>query len=160
MNNGKIDFAACQVHNKILVAGQEIEMTVLLEIASELESQVRATAQKEGVAPEVYIANLLQQHFSQHQQLWRNLPQDEAVLLEQINLGLPQETWQRYYKLIEKRRAETLAPDEHLELIGISDRLEEANARRIMALIQLAEIRHTTLDKLMDQLGLRPPTYV
>lgn len=85
------------------------------------------------------------------------LAHQEAALLQQINLGIDPAIWRRYNGLKTKRRAFTLTDAEHGELIAISDQLEIANARRVAALIQLAQLRHTSLETLMDQLGIQPP---
>jgi hypothetical protein len=58
-----------------------------------------------------------------------------------------------------RRKAETLTPDEQTELIALSDRLEEANARRIGYLAELARVRHTTLEAVMSELGLTPDSH-
>ena len=84
----------------------------------------------------------------------------EADLLQRINQGLPQETWQRYIELVARRRAETLTPDEHVALVALGDQIEEANARRIEYLVELATLRHTTLEALMRELSISGPTYV
>lgn len=81
----------------------------------------------------------------------------EAALLQQINLGIAPTTWQRYDALKAKRRTATLTGAEHRELIAISEQIEIANARRVAALIQLAQLRHTSLEDLMAQLGIQPP---
>lgn len=49
---------------------------------------------------------------------------------------------------------------EQQELKQLTDQLEIANAHRIEALIKLAYLRSTTLDGLIDELGIRPPAYV
>ncbi|MEZ4730970.1 MAG: hypothetical protein R3E79_27945 [Caldilineaceae bacterium] len=85
------------------------------------------------------------------------LAHQEAVLLQQINLGIAPATWQRYDLLKAKRRAATLTDTEHSELIVLGDQIELANARRVAALIQLAQLRHTSLEELMGQLGIQPP---
>ncbi|MCB0189058.1 MAG: hypothetical protein KDE31_32535, partial [Caldilineaceae bacterium] len=85
------------------------------------------------------------------------LADPEAALLQQINLGIDPAAWQRYDVLKAKRRAATLTDAEHSELIAIGDQIELANARRIAALIQLAQLRHTSLEELMNQLGIQPP---
>ena len=87
----------------------------------------------------------------------RTLAHQEAALLQQINVGINPATWQRYDVLKAKRRAATLTNAEHSELIAIGDQIEIANARRVAALIQLAQLRHTSLETLMDQLGIQPP---
>jgi hypothetical protein len=88
------------------------------------------------------------------------LPQNEAKLLQQATLGLSEDTWQRYYELSEKLQDEILQPGEQQELIGITDKMEAANVQRLEALTKLAELRQTTVDALLDELGLRPPAYV
>jgi hypothetical protein len=54
---------------------------------------------------------------------------------------------------------ETLTPDEQQELIELSDQIEFADAERLKHLILLAQLRNTTVDSLMDQLGLRRQVY-
>ena len=87
----------------------------------------------------------------------RTLAHHEAALLQQINVGLDPTTWRRYDVLKAKRRAATLTEAEHSELIAIGERIEMANARRVTALIQLAQLRHISLEELMNQLGIQPP---
>jgi hypothetical protein len=84
----------------------------------------------------------------------------EAQLLRKINEGLPAATWKRYRDLVAKRRAETLTVTEHVELISISDQIEEKNAERIGYLVELAQLRNTTLDEVMIQLGIVSPGYI
>jgi hypothetical protein len=80
----------------------------------------------------------------------------EFELLQQIEGSLAQIDWQRYQQLIEKRRAETLTSIEQNELIAFSDHLEAINSDRIHNLVKLAQIRNTTVNNLMIQLGLKP----
>jgi len=80
--------------------------------------------------------------------------------LQQINLGLSAQQWEQYHDWITKRRAETLTPDEQAGLIALSDQIEQANAHRIQALIQLAELRGQSLAEVMQSLGINPPAYV
>jgi hypothetical protein len=44
-------------------------------------------------------------------------------------------------------------------LIGLSDQLEEANAKRIDYVAQLATLRKSTVPALMKDLGFKPVTY-
>lgn len=83
----------------------------------------------------------------------------EAELLQKINIGFSEEEWSIYRSLIAKRRAGTLQPGEQQALIHFSDRREQANAERIQALAELAQIRQTTLDALMADLGIQSPGY-
>jgi len=58
--------------------------------------------------------------------------------------------------LKQKRRAETLTEAEHQTLIEISNQVEEANARRIKSLVQLAALRNVSLETLMADLQIMP----
>jgi hypothetical protein len=52
-----------------------------------------------------------------------------------------------YRDFIQQRDAEALSADEQTELIAVSDQIEEANARRIECLVQLADVpgkRHSS----------------
>lgn len=86
-------------------------------------------------------------------------PLAEAELLQQIDLGFPSDWWEGYEALKAKRRAEALTSEEHTRLIEMSDRLEEANARRMRALVELASLRSMTLEALMERLGLQTPAH-
>lgn len=135
-------------------------MTLRLEITPELESQLRAEATKHGLEPDAYVVQALQSQLAQTQSpKTPHLSETETRLLQTINEGLPPETWQHYNKLIEKRQAETLTPDEHKTLVELSDRIEELNARRIEHLAELARLRQTSLSALMQQLGITAPPY-
>lgn len=85
---------------------------------------------------------------------------DETTLLQKINQGLPLATWQRYHELVAKRRAETPTPEEHAGLIALSNQIEEAHARRMEYLVELARLRQISLEALMEQLGIKTPEYV
>lgn len=135
-------------------------MAIILDIAPELEAVVQSAAAKQGMTPDKYITGILKEYLQNTKAVPVHLSPLEAGLLEQINLGITEETWRRYHMLIEKRRAEQLAPGEQEILIQISNEIEKANARRIEALIQLAKLRHVSLDVLMNQLGIKRPSYV
>ncbi len=130
-------------------------MALTLDITPELESQLCEEAAKRGLDPSEYIVQTLQSQLAQTQSPDApRLSETETHLLQKINEGLPPETWQYYNTLIEKRQAETLTPDEHATLIGLSNRIEELNARRIEHLAELARLRQISLSALMQQLGI------
>ena len=76
-----------------------------------------------------------------------------------FNEGPSPDLWQRYNKLIAKRQAETLTPDEQAVLIALSDQIEEFNAHRLESLAELARLRQTSVLDLMQQLGIKAPSY-
>ena len=84
------------------------------------------------------------------------LTADEAALLQQINQGLPDDLQERFDALVARRRAETLTPQEHAELLALTERVEQTDARRLEHLVELSRLRKVPLKQLMEQLGLRP----
>lgn len=132
----------------------------ILEIAPDLEAALRREAARQGLDAQGYILNTLRARLiSPRPGSAPRLPAAEAALLQEINRGLSPESWQRYSALKEKRRAETLTPAEQTELVTLSDRMEELNVRRMERLIELARLRRTSVDALMDELGIKSPPY-
>jgi hypothetical protein len=89
-----------------------------------------------------------------------HLSQSETRLLLQVNQGLPAQTQRRFDELVAKRQAETISSEEIQELIQITDQVEQRDAQRLAALVELARLRGTTLDALMATLGIAPSGYV
>lgn len=125
---------------------------ITLALSPELEQRLRVEAAKQGLEPDRYILNTLQERLLSSP----TSPPTEAELLQKINIGFSSETWQQYHALIAKRQAETLTPAEHEILIQLTDRLEHLNVDRIRAMIQLAALRNQPLTELMQSLGINP----
>jgi hypothetical protein len=85
------------------------------------------------------------------------LPAAEADLLLRINAGLPDDVRRRSDELAAKRRGGTLTPDEHAELLQMTDDVERRQADRVAALTELARLRGVSLATVMAQLGIRAP---
>ncbi len=136
-------------------------MTALtLEITPDLESALRREAAKQGLDTQGYILSTLRERLGFARQIAAaKLPAEESELLQKINRGLPSERWHRYATLKGKRRAGTLTAGEQPELIALSDRIEEMNVRRMECVVQLARLRRTSVDALMDDLGIKSPLY-
>ena len=81
--------------------------------------------------------------------------QREAKLLRVIRRR-PAELGSRYRELLRKLEAETLTPEERRELLPLTEIAEAFAARRVEALIELANLRHTSLVELMRELDIRP----
>lgn len=135
-------------------------MALIIELDAELEHKIREEAAKTGLDTQTYIVRTLKEQLLHPESDNISLSTEETVLLQQINLGLSQRDWQRYHTLVNKRRKETLCPEEQADLIALSDRIEAANARRMHAVAQLALLRHTSIEAMMQDLGLPEPTYV
>jgi len=76
---------------------------------------------------------------------------DEVKLLRRINQPIPAGLHRRYRALAAKRRAETLTPGEHAELLELVDQIESLDALRVEALAALARLRNVTLTQLMKE---------
>ena len=134
-------------------------MTITLEITPELEEALRVGAQRAGLPPDGYVLKLLQERLGGEERRPPHLSPEETQLLQQINQGLPPETWARYHALKEKRDARTLSTEEYRELLSLTDEVELWNARRLELVSALAQLRQVPLRALMDELGLTPPPY-
>ena len=137
-------------------------MTMTLNMTPELESQLREEAAKEGMAPDRFVLSTVEERLRRNhmRQSVSRLSKPESDLMQRINEGLPVETWQEYHALIAKRNAGTLTDEEQRTLVGLVDQVEIAHARRLGYVLELANMRGTTLDAMMDELGIVKPTYV
>ena len=84
------------------------------------------------------------------------LTEREAELLTQINRGVPSAIQERLNELVLKRRAENIDARELQELKQLTDEVEKADAERLKFLTELAHLRNVSLQKLIEQLGLKP----
>jgi hypothetical protein len=88
-----------------------------------------------------------------------HLTGSESELLSRINQSLPAGDRARLKELIDKRDAETITSTELPELIGMTDRLENLQAERLAALVELATLRGVTFDEVINQLGIQFPDH-
>ena len=81
---------------------------------------------------------------------------EEAMCLAKIekNSRLPSEKQQRFDLLRGKLHAESLTQSEELELQNLWQSVEQMNAKRLEALIELSQKRGIHLRVLMDELGI------
>ena len=134
-------------------------MAIVIELAPELENQIRQAAAQSGLSPDTYILESVQARLHAaptHFARTKRLPDAEADLLQKINQRLSQISWLRYRELLAKRQAETLTSTEQTELIAFSDQIEEANVQRMTDVAALAQLRKTTIPTLMRELGFQP----
>lgn len=88
-----------------------------------------------------------------------SIPQDEADLLEKINRGLSADERRRYGQLLQKLLDESMSTEEHEEYLSLIGQIKLADAKRMHCLVELAALRNRSVDAVMDELGLRQPTY-
>lgn len=137
-------------------------MAIVIELAPELENQIRQAAAHSGLSPDAYILESVQVRLrttTMYPAKGKRLPEAEATLLQQINQSLSQIEWLRYRGLLAKRQVETLTPIEQQELIARSDQIEAANVQRMTYVAELAQLRKTTIPILMKELGLAPQSH-
>jgi hypothetical protein len=140
-------------------------VTVSFELPIDLEERLRQEAGRAGLDMGEYVRRFLANYLSGvgdsgragvHSQssAGARLDAREADLLSQINLGLPPELWEQYRELLRKRDDETLAAAEQRQLVALSDQIEQANARRMAHVAELARLRGVGIKALMVDLGL------
>lgn len=78
-------------------------------------------------------------------------------LIGLIRAAVPLGLLRRAADLRRKRRAGVLSPDEHDELVSLTDLIEQRNARRLLYLAQLAHRRGRTLEQTIADLGIQAP---
>ena len=133
-----------------------------IDLPPEMETALQTEAAKEGLAPDRYVVDTVRErlHRAKSMPTAPRFSKAESELMQRINEGLPVETWRQYHVLIAEREAGTLTPGRQQILVGLVDEVEIAHARRLGDLMELASLRGTTLDAVMDDLGIFRPTYV
>jgi len=63
-----------------------------------------------------------------------SLSHEEAMLLQKINAGVPNDVQQRFNQLRNKLESETIQPQEHQELLTLVEEIENIEAQRIQYL--------------------------
>jgi hypothetical protein len=101
-----------------------------------------ALAAQQGVSPESLAAAWLSERQQQE-------------LVQQVKTPLPRGVRQRYATLIERRDQHALTPQEHAELLQLTDQVELYDAKRAELLIALAELRHQPIDQIMQYLNIK-----
>jgi hypothetical protein len=80
----------------------------------------------------------------------------EAQLLQRINLGFTEDWWTSYRALIADRQAEIITETDLTQLVAMSEALEMANVKRMVAISELADLRNCSIEQVMTDLGLGP----
>jgi hypothetical protein len=87
------------------------------------------------------------------------LSQSETDLLIKTGRGLAENHQARLQALVARRQAEALDAQAHEELLQLTDELEQLEAERAEAMVQLATLRGVSLTQLMADLGIDSPDY-
>lgn len=81
----------------------------------------------------------------------------EAALLARINTGPSPDVWGEYHRLRDRHRQGVLTPAEYAELTRLTDVVEQYQADRAAALVELAAVRGQPLDQVLQALGIAGP---
>jgi hypothetical protein len=135
-------------------------MNLTIDISVDLEPRLLQAAAKRGMGPDEYVVQTVRSHLAQEGGSAPSLNPEQSRLLTEINEGLSQIEWDRYYALIDQRRGGSLSEVEFLELEALSNRIEDLNVRRMERLAELARLRQMSMPELLDQLGIVPPTVI
>jgi hypothetical protein len=128
-------------------------MTLNLEIPQAIEQQLIQEANLQGVSLDSYLVQILKRVVKKPK---TNGKISESELLKKINLDISESEWLDYKQLIILRRAENIKEEDFQRLLILGDKIELANAERFKYLIELAQLRNVSLDKLMLDLGIQP----
>lgn len=131
-------------------------MALTINLPQTIEQQLRQEAASKGMSLDRYFLHLLKQAASVSQSKETPKQLSETELLKKINLDISETEWANYRHLIGLRRAERLTELEHEALIALGDKIEHANVQRMTYLIELAQLRGVSLDKIMADLGIKP----
>lgn len=74
--------------------------------------------------------------------------------LPNINIGFDEEKWERLKFLDWKSEFDVLSAEEEKELLELAETYEEYTVERLKNIGELAILRGTTIDKVIEELGL------
>ncbi len=80
--------------------------------------------------------------------------EQEASLMQRINLGLSEKERSLFDALIVKRQAETISSEEMEYLISLTEKSEALQAERMQGLAELATLKEVPIRELMLQLHI------
>lgn len=131
---------------------QKIQIQTELDLQSLL--QQLKTSELEAFSRE--IAMLLTQRKAKDTKI------REAELLQKLNeeCVLSSHQLQLFYFLSQKRKEKELPKKELKQLFQLIHEEEKLRLKRIKILGELAQLRNTSIDKLIIQLGIKPPQSV
>lgn len=88
-----------------------------------------------------------------------HLTRKESELFLKINNSLSDDSQRKFDKLTVKRRRGALTRAERKELLQLTEESEQIWQERIRAISELAKLRRTTPDELMESLGIQRRNY-
>jgi hypothetical protein len=129
--------------------------TIQLQAEVSLAALLEAVGQLSPTELDQFVAEVLQLRSRRGP---ARLGATESELLSRINQGVPEGRRGRYAELIDRRRDESLTPEEHQDLLRLTAAAERIEGDRLSALAELARLLGTPLRTLMDDLDISTPS--
>jgi hypothetical protein len=129
-------------------------MSLTIELPISVERALRKQAEKQGIALESYISDLLSSIPTDN---FKEQPKErtEIQLLEKIQLNVASQDLEEYYRLSALFKSGQITDAEHEKLLALNDLIEIAHAERIKYVIELAKLRNQPLEDVVLELGLK-----
>lgn len=90
----------------------------------------------------------------------KRLKKREAELIKKVeSIDLSPEDQKVYGKLLKKFRAEKIMPEEHKQLIGFTEEIEEITLKRLKWLYEISQMRQQPIEEIMKELDIKPKNY-
>jgi hypothetical protein len=138
-------------YKNLFLHKNKIKMSLTIQLPMTTEHYLRENATREGMTLERYIAQLLTVVSAKKQK--KSLT--EAELLEHCQLAVQTDDLAEYHRLRTLYKSNTLTNEERESLIQLNELIEIAHAKRMGYVLQLAQLRHISLEKAMHDLGIK-----
>lgn len=86
-----------------------------------------------------------------------NYSEEEQALIKKAQESLSDDKWQRFLKLEQQQRGETITKIEMEELLQLSDLLEIKDAERMESIMKLADMWKVSLEEVKAKLNIQRP---
>jgi biotin-(acetyl-CoA carboxylase) ligase len=130
---------------------------ISIEVEMSQAQLLRAVEQLSGPELEVFLNQALALR-ARHENPC--LSSQESELMLQISQAILPDMQSRFDELVAKRQELTLTEAEQVELLQLTDRIEQQDAQRVEALGRLGLLRGRSLPEIMQDLGITPPACV
>lgn len=131
-------------------------MNVVLRLPEKLAKQLKEDAARRGMSLNRYLVERLRGKGT-----YEPIPLSEEDLREQVLPNAAEKAeWERFYALMAQQKAGRLDKRQEKRLAKLTEKIEAANANRLPYLMELAHLRNATLNRLMEDLSLRPPLFL
>jgi hypothetical protein len=127
-------------------------MALTIELPITVEQRLRQDAIQNGMSINAYLMQLITGKTSGK----KAKKISEAELLKKINLDITEAEWENYNQLIHLRKNGSLTEKDHNVLIQLGEKIEIANVKRLEYIATLAQMRQTSLEETMTELGIFP----